>query len=130
VTQHALLDRLILSFTEPDSNRVHLLEYSTILGDLYFTRVSFLGSTRDFTQVHLIGKCCTLYSTTFLFITPLSTLYYFKKKEKENGKSKIQKPSICCFPLKRDRIVHVPLIGTAYQQSPSAFRQSQLHGQI
>jgi len=62
-------------------------------------------------------------------------MYHFwgvlkKNQIKKWKKEKSRKPSICCLPLKRDWIVQLPLIGTAYQQSPSAFRQSQLHGQM
>jgi len=75
---------LVSYLTEPDSIGVHLLEYSTstILRDLYFTRVSFLGCTHDFTQVDLRGKI--LYSL-FHYITihnHMRKSYYFLKKKK------------------------------------------------
>jgi len=78
--QLALHQNCVVWALEPDSNGVHLLEYST---SVQFWGICtlleyhlFLGSTHDFTRVHLRGKYCTLYSTTFLSIT-MNTRYYF-----------------------------------------------------
>ena len=80
----------------------------------------------------IFGEYSWLYSSKFERQILYSLLHYISIHNREYPLLLLKKikTSICRFPLKHDWIVQAPLIGTAYQQSPSAFRQSQLHGQI